>query len=339
MSTDTKVLISIIIPVYNVEPFLHECLDSVVSQTLCEIEIICINDCSTDKSLAILREYEAKDRRIVVIDKRVNEGLATTRNVGMAAASGKYLLFIDSDDYVDTDLCRRTLNCAEASQADLVIYDYAIFADNDDLERNRRKESSLVGVDPSDKIGLLRLQAYAWTKLIRTEHARLLTLRFPDGLLYEDVPVHWMLVTLTTRVALLPERLCFYRQRRTSIGYRTDRSLLDHIYIYDLIREYLRQCNMYDFYRDYFLCRELSNFCIVYDSIDPSYKQEVLKLVNQRMDSEHWDYIRSKKPLNRKTTRYFYLGIGGSIMAKIRRALWLSARYSYRILRKSIKTL
>ena len=90
--------ISVIIPVYNVEKYLSECLDSVISQTLKDIEIICVNDGSTDNSLQILKEYASKDTRIKIIDKE-NEGQGYARKVGLDVANGEYILFCDSDYY------------------------------------------------------------------------------------------------------------------------------------------------------------------------------------------------------------------------------------------------
>ena len=92
--------ISVIIPVYNVEKYLRECLDSVVNQTLKDIEIICVNDGSTDNSLEILKEYEKQDSRIKIIDKK-NEGAGIARNYGLQIATGKYIYFMDSDDFLE----------------------------------------------------------------------------------------------------------------------------------------------------------------------------------------------------------------------------------------------
>ena len=97
--------VSVIIPVYNVEKYLRECLDSVVNQTLNDIEIICINDGSTDGSLEILKEYAQKDNRVIVIDKE-NEGVSIARNLGIKMSNSNYVLFLDSDDYLD-------INCLE----------------------------------------------------------------------------------------------------------------------------------------------------------------------------------------------------------------------------------
>ena len=114
--------ISVIIPVYNVEKYLSECLDSVVNQTLRDIEIICINDGSTDNSLSILKEYASKDSRIKIIDKE-NQGQGYARKVGLDKASGEYILFCDSDDYYSELIAFEELyNYIEKVKVDVVIF-------------------------------------------------------------------------------------------------------------------------------------------------------------------------------------------------------------------------
>ena len=100
--------ISVIIPIYNSEKYLHDCLDSVLSQTLDDIEVICINDGSVDGSLDILKGYAEKDKRIVVLDK-ANEGVAVARNIGINKANGEFVCFMDSDDLYPTDDVLETL--------------------------------------------------------------------------------------------------------------------------------------------------------------------------------------------------------------------------------------
>ena len=95
--------VSVIIPIYNAAEFLGECLDSVLAQTLTDIEVICVNDGSPDNSLEILREYEKKDSRIKIIDQK-NQGAGAARNHGMSVARGEYLSFLDSDDFFDRDM-------------------------------------------------------------------------------------------------------------------------------------------------------------------------------------------------------------------------------------------
>lgn len=124
--------VSVIIPVYNVDPYLRECLESVVNQTLLDIEIICVNDGSTDNSPAILEEYRAKDSRITVFTQE-NRGLSAARNRGMDLARGEYIYFIDSDDYVEPETLERTVHIAEADDLDAVVFRFKQFAESEEL--------------------------------------------------------------------------------------------------------------------------------------------------------------------------------------------------------------
>ena len=112
--------VSVIVPVYNVEKYLHECLDSVINQTLKDIEIICINDGSTDNSLKILREYEKKDNRIIVFNQK-NKGGGAARNVGLAHAKGEFLAFLDGDDFYQDDFIEKMYTKAIETGSNIVV--------------------------------------------------------------------------------------------------------------------------------------------------------------------------------------------------------------------------
>ena len=114
-------LVSVVIPVYNVEKYLNQCLDSVISQTLTDIEIICVNDSSTDGSLNILEEYAKRDERIKVVTQP-NGGAGAARNRGLSMASGKYLSFLDSDDFFEPDMLELAYKKAEKDKADFVVF-------------------------------------------------------------------------------------------------------------------------------------------------------------------------------------------------------------------------
>lgn len=111
--------VSVIIPVYNAEKYLKKCLDSVINQTLPDIEIICVNDCSKDSSLNILKEYSLKDERIKIIDCEQNGGESVARNIGIDNASGDYLAFVDNDDVIDLDFFEKLYNRAIETNADI----------------------------------------------------------------------------------------------------------------------------------------------------------------------------------------------------------------------------
>lgn len=116
-------MISIIVPVYNVAPYLPKCLDSLVNQTYRDIEIICVNDGSTDGSLAILNEYAKRDERIIIIS-RENRGISCSRNEALDIAQGEWTMFVDSDDWINSNTCESALNLALQHQADVVMWAY-----------------------------------------------------------------------------------------------------------------------------------------------------------------------------------------------------------------------
>lgn len=120
--------VSIIVPVYNVEKYLSSCLLSCINQTLYDIEIVCVNDGSTDNSLKILRQFAAVDHRIVIVDKP-NGGLSSARNAGIKHATGEYIMFLDSDDFLSYTACERVWKETNEGPADIVIFGTAIFPD------------------------------------------------------------------------------------------------------------------------------------------------------------------------------------------------------------------
>ena len=125
--------VSIVIPVFNVEKYIGKCLDSLISQTLHNIEIICVNDCSTDKSLDILRDYEAKDNRIVVIDLPRNIKQGGARNAGIKKARAPFLGFVDSDDWVSLDMYENLYTLAVTHDAEMVCGDYFQYYSEQDI--------------------------------------------------------------------------------------------------------------------------------------------------------------------------------------------------------------
>jgi len=205
------VKISIIIPVYNTEKYLRECLNSVVNQSLQDIEIICINDGSTDSCLAILREYEAKDARIRVIEQK-NAGVSATRNIGIELARGEYIQFVDSDDTIDKTLCEKAHSLAITDKSDLVVFN---------MTRNIKKKNlgNFISLPSGkyDKLWLLKSGPGACTKIVRKEIYNKYDIRFPMVRFIEDVPVHWKICCLINSFSVLDECLYFYRRNPNSL--------------------------------------------------------------------------------------------------------------------------
>lgn len=210
--------VSIIVPVYNVAPYLRECLDSLLNQTLKNIEIICINNGSTDKSAEIIAEYQARDQRIVLIDLKENVGMPRARNLGMTEVRGKYFAFVDSDDICDLTMYEKLYQKAESLFADITTCSVWVFFDT--IE-NRRIHRPLEWYCNSDQALPLSarpqqlLEPAGWCKLFRTEYIRGLDyFEFrPNVLSWEDVPCITSAFIQTDRIATVQEALYFYRQR------------------------------------------------------------------------------------------------------------------------------
>lgn len=327
-----KFLVSITMSVYNVEQYLHSSLDCIVNQTLKNIEVICIDDGSTDGSLAILNKYAQRDARIQVIAKPKNEGLAVARNEALALAKGKYITFVDGDDLFDITMLEKAYKLAESERADMVLWDYVSFYNNSDLIINKGKPSVWNNIFSPKKIHLLKHPAFMGIKLLNTEKVKKLKICFPVGLTRQDIPVHWHLITKLDKIEILPERLYFYRQQSQATTHRTDKRLFDLATVMDITKEYLIRNNLYEQYKDEFLRQQLGLLAGMYDKVDSSLKPKALKIIIERLKNDQWDYILKKKPL-RWQTRDFYLAINGDVVAKIKRALWLSIRYIYRSLK------
>ena len=215
--------VSVIIPIYNTERYLRQCLDSVVNQTLRDIEIICVNDGSTDGSLKILKEYEAKDKRIKLLtQKKTNAGSA--RNNGLFIASGEYLSFLDSDDYFELTMLEHMYECAKKRRADIVVCELKVF--NEDtgevasVDWHIRKEllpSKMVfSFRDIKKNAFLCITASVWDKLIKRDLVMKNQLCFQSQQVYEDTVFAYSAMISAERITILKEFLVYYRKRSTN---------------------------------------------------------------------------------------------------------------------------
>lgn len=227
--------VSVIIPVYNVEPYLRECLDSVVGQTLKDIEILCVNDGSTDNSGAILAEYAARDERITVITQDPC-GVSAARNAGLDRATGKYIYFLDSDDYIDLDALERLYDRAEALRVDALFFDFVNF--NDGVEGKLwqlvRKEYPEVCSGITFLKKLRDDEAYSVTvmnMLINHAFLRSADLDFYEGIIHEDHLFMSRLLMQAKRVSHMGYKLYHRRLRPLSITTKpvSEKNIYGHI--------------------------------------------------------------------------------------------------------------
>lgn len=210
--------VSVIIPVYNVEAYLRECLDSVVCQTLSDIEIICIDDGSTDQSPQILREYASKDGRIVLISSGVNEGLSAARNRGIDAATGMYLYFVDSDDYIVPDALERLYGIAVEHDLELLRCGYQTVPGGE-VVKNDSQITNYVCTGPQlfCKIANTNwIGPSIWLHFLKAEFVYQCGLRF-EGRYCEDVLFFWDMLFSAKRSMCVNEMVYMYRTRPGSL--------------------------------------------------------------------------------------------------------------------------
>lgn len=198
--------VSIIVPVYNVEKYIRKCLDSLVNQTLKDIEIIIINDGTKDKSALICEEYAQIDNRIKVIHKE-NGGLGNARNVGMTYANGEYIGFVDSDDWVDLDYYEKLYNKAIEENADVCVGGIKVFKNN----------SYKIKLQPDNFETLFATQGFAWLKIYKRDFVEKYRIQFTEKLYYEDMFFAMMVYLYMSKCAIANETFYYYRQQAQSI--------------------------------------------------------------------------------------------------------------------------
>lgn len=180
-------IVSIIVPCYNVEAFIDECLTSLTNQTLRDIEIICIDDASTDNTLTKLNEWRDRDPRIVVIHQDKNQRQGAARNRGIAIAKGEYIGFVDSDDFVTTDMYKTLVNASENFSADMVVgNEYICHGEKDTVVRNFPNRVLSAGDTESLKKYAVIYGCRMWTNIIRRSVIIDNGLFYPEGIIYED---------------------------------------------------------------------------------------------------------------------------------------------------------
>ncbi len=208
-------LVSVIIPIYNVESCLQRCLDSVVSQSYHNMEIILVDDGSTDQCGKIADAYAEKDLRIQVIHQK-NQGLSMARNVAIDIAKGKFMTFIDSDDFVHDEFVSRLIETQEAFQADIVICEYQYFSEIQDIGVIEDNQIELL--DKKECIHDLlsdRMRSYAWAKLYRTGLFQ--KIRYPKGRLFEDIATTYLVFDKASKIVMRHQKLYYYYFRPGAI--------------------------------------------------------------------------------------------------------------------------
>ena len=239
--------ISVIIPVFNTEKYIEKCINSILSQSFSDIEVICINDGSTDSSLEILSQYLSKDSRVKIINQN-NQGAGYSRNIGIENASGEYLAFIDADDWIDEYFLEKAYSAAKKYDADIVetTQSYNVYSDNDIKLFNKKKAKGFIAN------GTYFRRDVIWDKIYRTDFIRKNKITFPNGLCHNDA--YFLLQSLYYKANIVQDNEAIYwhnKANETSIRFKpSDEKLLSQLDMFILEIEFLNtHFFLYDDYK------------------------------------------------------------------------------------------
>ena len=253
--------VSVIVPVYNVEDFLPQCLDSLVNQTLTDIEILLIDDGSTDGSAAIVDDYACRYPEKIRAFHQENYGNSMARNLGICRTKGDYIGFVDSDDYVDTTMYEKMYRQAVATQSDCVVCDYSEVFEGVILRYSNVQASGLYPNNIRCASALLaNSKAYVWNKIFRREMLLCTGLRFPCGMYFEDSATVYNIMLQANQIDFVPESLYCYRVARPgAITTQTDEHLYDIFTAMNLFISYYKEHGCFE--NNY---TDIENLCIIH---------------------------------------------------------------------------
>lgn len=294
---ENKIDVSIIVPVYNVENYLHDCLNSLLSQTYENIEIICIDDASTDNSYDILKYFSKKDNRVKIIKNKENIGLGASRNIGLQEASGKYIQFLDSDDWLDYNSIEICYKNAEKYQLDFLMFKLI----NYDHDNNRFYKTNYYSMEYMKKWfnkpfsitdlsanTIFRLPNSACNKFFLKNFLLENNITFPEGLIHEDNPVYFKAMFSSDKIMILDNYFYNRRIRSNSITIKTDESLMDVMEITEEVLDYFISKKFYESYKkniiNYVVFVIKSKFYLIDEKFKDSYfkimKKKIQKYIN-----------------------------------------------------------
>ena len=311
--------ISVIVPVYNVEDYLAECLDSLLAQTFEDIEILCINDGSTDSSPDILDEYLKRDSRIRIISQ-TNQGPAMARNCGLDHATGDFIYFIDSDDILKENALEDLYGQATEMDLDMVIFKLINFIDETgetfstkyyDMKFLKKAVGDSVfyhgDLKPED---IYRIAVSPPSKLYRT--SLIADIRFPKGMNFEDNPFSVEAFLRAERVLFYDEYLYERRIREGSItSTSSNRGFMDYIEISEMLIQITKRYRLYEKYRRGLYLKTIDNIYLWYSKVSEEYKQEFFEKIKEYFSTKRDEYTSDEEFTNgpEKLKRIFYCAL------------------------------
>lgn len=278
--------VSVIVPIYNVEKYIQKCLESLVNQTLKEIEIILVNDGSTDNSGKIAKKYAKKYKDKIIYLEKENGGLSDARNYGIPYAQGEYIAFIDSDDYIERDAYEEMYNKAVENHSDYVECDFTWeYPDRIKIDKNPEYNNT--------KEMFKNVRVVAWNKLIKKSIIIENNICFPKGVRYEDVEFTYKLIPHLNKCSYVSKPFIHYVQRKNSIINNQNEKNAEIFTVLENVIKYYKENNLYEEYKEeieytytrYLLCRSFTRICKITN-----------KDIRNRLVKEGWKNLNTKFP-------------------------------------------
>lgn len=297
--------VSIIVPVYNVENYIKKCLESLVNQTLKDIEIIIVNDGSTDNSEKIIQKYLEKYQYKIKYVTKQNGGLSDARNYGMKFATGEYIAFLDSDDYVDITLYEKMYNKAIEEDCDFVECDF--------IWKYEDKEIKDYGIIYENKHEMLeKARVVAWNKLIKRKLINKTQIKFPKGLRYEDVEFFYKLLPYINKFGFIKEFLIYYVQRSNSIVNTQNERTKEIFIVLDNVINYYKENGFYEEYRtelEYTYTRLLlcSSFLRIVKIKNKKIRKEQLNFTWENLNNKFSEWKKNRILLENNSRKNRYM--------------------------------
>ena len=262
-------LVSIIIPVYNVEKYIEQCITSILNQTYKNFEVLCIDDCGKDNSVNILEKYAEKDKRVKIIKHKENMGAEAARNTGLDNAKGEYILFADSDDYLKKDCIELSVNKIIETGLDIVMFKSDIlWEDTQTITSFWHKYYADFpeGYFTLNENELCSLPHYSWNKIYKSSFLKKNEIKWYERGVYEDMEFFFRIFTLSPKTYMIDKSLYIYRRRDDSLvgdNYKNLTNANDLYVVTKRIKDFLTENNLMDRYYKSFmqlLCNNINNY-------------------------------------------------------------------------------
>ena len=297
--------VSIVVPIYNVEKYLEKCLNTLINQTLSDIQIILVNDGASDDSGKIAKEFQKKYPEKIIYLEKENGGLSDARNFGIPYATGEYIAFLDSDDYVELSIYEEMYNLAKKENSDMVECDFY-------WEYPGKTKEDIGELYEGKKEMLEKVRVVAWNKLIKREVLEKAQVWFPKGYRYEDVEFTYKLIPYLEKVSFVKKPYIHYMQREGSISNSQNERTKEIFEVLDHVIEFYKEKELYEEYKTqleylytrYLLCSSLLRIVKISDK---NIKKELLNKTWTNLNTKFLNWKKNEILKKQKGGKNLYM--------------------------------